>query len=638
MRRTLIVAGSLLFILIAAAGAVAMFFPKDLIASELKKQVQASTGRTLAMDANPEVTFWPALGLSARNVTLSNPAGMEGTFLSARSVVFAVSAAPLLRGDVEVKRLFLDTPKLALVARRDAAPNWTFPTDEAAKNPERNLKALRLDDLTIADGALTFAGDDGSAPIEVSDIDATLNLASLDTPATLKGSLTYRGEALKVEATTAKPRALLEQGATPLALRLDAAPLAATLDGAVDTATGAVTGKLSAKGASLRKVLDWQGAPLAPGGGFGPFDVAADLNARLPTIAFAKGAYRLDAITARGDVTVVIADNGRLRVTGGLAIPTLDVNPYLPAPPAAQTAAAPGGVNVATAWDAKPMDLAGLNAMDADLNLGVDDLRFQKMQFTGAQMRLRMAGGVADALLSRVSLYGGAGTARLIANANGTVRSDIDVRDVQALPLLTAAIGFDKIEGRGRLVASLSGRGRSQAELMRGLGGTATFAFNDGAWRGVNLAQVARQVQAALAGETVGASAKTDFAEFAADFTVANGVATTQNLRLLNPFVRLDGKGAIDIGAQTTDLLLAPRAVRNIEGQGGDALARGLGVPFRATGPWTGIKFKPDGQAVVEQALGGRTVGDALGSLVNRATKQKEGQPSLLDGLLKKKN
>jgi AsmA protein len=329
-------------------------------------------------------------------------------------------------------------------------------------------------------------------------------------------------------------------------------------------------------------------------------------------------------------------------VSGALSIPALDVNPYMPAPPAATPAQA-SGVNTTAAWDAKPMDLAGLRAIDADLNLGVGDLRFQKMQFTQGQLRLKLTNGVVDAALSRVSLYGGAGTARLVVDASGAtpaIRSEMDVRDVQALPLLTAAIGFDKIEGRGRLVAKLAGSGRSQADIMRALDGTLTFAFNDGAWRGVNLAQVARQVQAVLAGETVGSAAKTDFAEFAADFTVANGVGTTQNLRLLNPFVRLDGKGDLDIGGQALDIRLSPRAVRSIEGQGGDALARGIGVPFRATGPWTGVKFRVDreavGNAVVNEALGGRSVGEALGGLVNRATKQKD-ETSPLDRLIPRK-
>jgi AsmA protein len=261
------------------------------------------------------------------------------------------------------------------------------------------------------------------------------------------------------------------------------------------------------------------------------------------------------------------------------------------------------------------------------------------MQFTQGQMRLRLTGGIADAALSRVSLYGGAGAARLVVDASGStpaIRSELDVQDVQALPLLTAAIGFDKIEGRGALKASLSGHGRSQADIMRALGGTIGFRFNDGAWRGVNLAQVARQVQAALAGETIGAAAKTDFAEFAADFVVADGVARTENLRLLNPFVRLDGKDEVNIGAQTTDIRLAPRAVRSIEGQGGDALARGLGVPFRAAGPWSGVKFRPDGRAAVEQVLGGRSVDEALSGLVNRAAR-KDGEPSPLERLLPRK-
>jgi AsmA protein len=642
MRRALLVLGAVVILLAGTAVAAVVFFPKDLVAAELKKQVLASTGRTLTFDANPGMTFWPALGLEARNVALSNPHGFDGQFLTARKIVFAVSAAPLLRGDVEVTRLFLDAPKLTLAARKDAEPNWTFPAAKKDAANEQKLKSLRLDDVSIADGALTYIGEDGGAPLEFSNIDAAVALASLDTPATIKGSLVYRTRAVDIDAVVGAPRALLDQGATPLSLSLKAEHLESTLEGNVDTATGAVAGKLAAKGASVRGLLDWLGSPLPPGAGFGPYNVTADLDARLPRIAFGAGVFRLDAIAARGNIAVTLAESGRMAVSGALSIPALDVNPYMPAPPAATPAQA-SGVNTTAAWDAKPMDLAGLRAIDADLNLGVGDLRFQKMQFTQGQLRLKLTNGVVDAALSRVSLYGGAGTARLVVDASGAtpaIRSEMDVRDVQALPLLTAAIGFDKIEGRGRLVAKLAGSGRSQADIMRALDGTLTFAFNDGAWRGVNLAQVARQVQAVLAGETVGSAAKTDFAEFAADFTVANGVGTTQNLRLLNPFVRLDGKGDLDIGGQALDIRLSPRAVRSIEGQGGDALARGIGVPFRATGPWTGVKFRVDreavGNAVVNEALGGRSVGEALGGLVNRATKQKD-ETSPLDRLIPRK-
>ncbi|MDX2233222.1 MAG: AsmA family protein [Hyphomonadaceae bacterium] len=649
MRRVLLVMGAIILAVVAAAAAVIAFFPKDLVIAELKKQVAAATGRTLTIAGDTDVTVWPALGLSAGDVTLSNPEGFSGApFLTARQIVFAVSVAPLLRGDVEVKRLFLDTPSLALVARKDAAPNWTFPTQEPAPGkPAPTLKALRLDDMRITDGDLSFVGEDGGAPLIISDIDATVALTSLDEPARLDGALAYRDEAVKIEVTVGRPRALLEQGETPLALQIDAAPVVATLDGAVNIATGAVTGRLNAKGASLRRVLAWTGSPLPDGPNFAAFGVEASMTALMPDIAFTGGAYTLDAIAARGDVTITAPEGGRLSARGAVRIPTLDVNPYLPPPPPS-AAAAPGaaaGVNTAAAWDATPLDLSGLKAIDADLDIGVGDLRFQKMQFTDSQLRLRLTNGVADAVLSKVSMYGGAGAARLQVDATGAapaIRSEIDVRDVQALGLLTAAIGFDKIEGRGRLKAALTGRGRSQADIMRSLGGTIAFSFNDGAWRGVNLAQVARTVQAALSGQSVGASSKTDFAEFAADFTVANGAAATSNLRLLNPFVRLDGTGVIDIGAQATDIRLAPRAVRSLEGQGGDAALAGIGVPFRARGPWSKIAFAPDleglARAQVSRALGGQSVGEALGGLLGRNAKTKDGEAaSPLDRLLPRK-
>ena len=38
---------------------------------------------------------------------------------------------------------------------------------------------------------------------------------------------------------------------------------------------------------------------------------------------------------------------------------------------------------------------------------------------------------------------------------------------------------------------------------MRSLGGNASFAFNDGQWKGVNLAQMARSLQTVMSGQAV---------------------------------------------------------------------------------------------------------------------------------------
>jgi AsmA protein len=154
---------------------------------------------------------------------------------------------------------------------------------------------------------------------------------------------------------------------------------------------------------------------------------------------------------------------------------------------------------------------------------------------------------------------------------------------------------------------------------MHSLGGNASFLFNDGQWKGVNLAQMARSVQSALSGAAAGEGGATDFAELAANFAVANGVMATDDLRMLNPFVRLEGRGLIDIGGQTIDMRIVPRAVNSAQGQGGDVSIAGLGVPFRVSGPWAHVRFAPAlgdvVQSQVRDILGRQGAGSPLGAL-----------------------
>jgi AsmA protein len=266
----------------------------------------------------------------------------------------------------------------------------------------------------------------------------------------------------------------------------------------------------------------------------------------------------------------------------------------MPAP--AQGAPAGGGVSVGSGWSSERLDLSGLRALDANLALNVGALKFQRMTFSNVALNLRLARGAADAQLTRISLYGGAGAARLIADGSGAtprIAVELNAQDIQAEPLLRDAVGFDKITGRGRLSASLVGQGGSQSALMHSLRGNAAFAFNDGQIKGVNLAQIARTIQSALTGQAAGPGAATDFAELGATFQVADGVAATQDLHMLNPFVRMDGQGLINIGEQSIDMRLAPRVVGSAQGQGGSASIAGLGIPFRIHGPWRHVSFEP---------------------------------------------
>jgi AsmA protein len=599
--------GGLVGVLVLAAVLFIAFFPKELAAREAERRIEEATRRDLVLGDAIDVSFWPALGFSVEQASLSNPEGFatEHPFIAADKIVFAVALLPLLRGDIQVRELIFEGADLRLITgAEEGAANWAFPTENTQDEDGGTIEDLRLDDVRLTNGRISFQGAQGDALV-LENVDASLALDSLDTPATLNAAFDYLGERLNVESTIGAPRAVLEKGETPFGVRVRAAPINASFNGAFQVATGALAGRIEADGASVRRLLAWIGSPMGEGGGFGAFRVAGQMAHVGERTELNEATFRLDAIEARGNLAIVALEDRPLRIEGALSAGDVDLNPYLPAP--AQSGDA--GVNAESAWSDAPLDLSGLRALDANLALTLEGLRFQKLSFQNVALALRVANGAADARLTRIALYGGAGTARLIADGSGAtprVAVELNANDIQAEPLLRDAVGFDSIVGRGRLTASLVGQGGTQAALMRSLRGDAAFNFNDGQWKGVNLAQIGRAVQAIRGEGTItgdGQGNATDFAELAATFAVIDGAAATQDLRLLNPYVRLTGAGIVNIGAQTIDMRLEPRAVQSAQGQGGNAADTGYGIPFRVRGPWARVSFQPAVEEIVQNEL-----------------------------------
>ncbi len=162
--------------------------------------------------------------------------------------------------------------------------------------------------------------------------------------------------------------------------------------------------------------------------------------------------------------------------------------------------------------------------------------------------------------------------------------------------------------------------------MVQSLDGTGAIKFVDGAIRGINLAQMVRNVATAFTGS--GEAQKTDFAELSGTFKITKGILRNDDLLLLNPLLRVAGAGTADLPKRTVDYRVEPKVVGSIEGQGGDAAAKGLAVPVIAEGPWHDIKYRPDLAAAVGGSLGEITK-DPKGALEGA----KDAGESLLKGL-----
>src|SRR5262249_11388855 len=153
-----------------------------------------------------------------------------------------------------------------------------------------------------------------------------------------------------------------------------------------------------------------------------------------------------------------------------------------------------------------------------------------------------------------MALYGGNGSGVIALDGSDSMPRfalDVSIAGVEGAPFLRDALGVTRLSGTGNITAQLTGAGRSERAWMRALDGAARIRFENGAVKGIDLAEIARKIESALTGSAIGPGAKTDFAELSGSFVVKGGVAANRDLRLLNPFVRLNGAGIVDIGNRT---------------------------------------------------------------------------------------
>jgi len=187
--------------------------------------------------------------------------------------------------------------------------------------------------------------------------------------------------------------------------------------------------------------------------------------------------------------------------------------------------------------------------------------------------------------------------------------------------------------------------------LRSNLAGSAAVQLRDGAIKGINLARVFRQAQAALsmkqdAVTRASAVEKTDFSELRASARIANGVAYSDDLDVKSPFLRIGGAGRFDIGRGTVDYTARATVTDTAVGQGGAGLEalRGITVPVVLSGPFDAIQWKIEwsgvAAAAVEKKLKDK-LNQVLGGQLGRSPAQSGSAPApvaptdLLRGTLK---
>jgi AsmA protein len=143
--------------------------------------------------------------------------------------------------------------------------------------------------------------------------------------------------------------------------------------------------------------------------------------------------------------------------------------------------------------------------------------------------------------------------------------------------------------------------GTSQRAIMSNMAGTAFIVFQDGAIKGLNVAQMIRSLTAStLSGWQAGEEKATDLSQLSASFNIDKGQAQTTDLSLVGPLVKMTGAGTIDLGTKQIGFRVDPKLVMTTEGQGRVNDPVGLGIPVMISGPWGNPRIYPDMQGILD--------------------------------------
>jgi AsmA protein len=256
-----------------------------------------------------------------------------------------------------------------------------------------------------------------------------------------------------------------------------------------------------------------------------------------------------------------------------------------------------GETAVSAPWSDDAIDLDALNFVDANAKISATELVFDRFRAGPIATETVVERSVLTAILD-AQVNDGRASGRLSVDAAQPVpqwQLQLDLADVRAGPIVSSFTGANLVEGLMRTKMELSGNGNSARRIMSSLGGNIELALQDGEIPGINIADMVRTLAAqTIKGWRNDGVQKTDFTALNVTFRVESGRAETESIRLLGPFVRVTGKGTVDLAQKTMDLKFEPKVVLSMQGQGATGDPVGLGVPVAVEGPWQEPRIYPD--------------------------------------------
>jgi len=180
LKYALIAAGGLLGLLVVAAVVLALTFNPNDYKPLIVKLVKEKKQRTLNIEGDIKLAFWPKLGADLGKISLSEHNG-DKEFASMQGAKVFVAVLPLLKKELVIDTVYIDGVKGNIVRYKDGSTNFD---DLLSKEESEEIK-FDIDGIRVTNASLNLTDELGGRRLSITQADIKTGHIAKNQPITL---------------------------------------------------------------------------------------------------------------------------------------------------------------------------------------------------------------------------------------------------------------------------------------------------------------------------------------------------------------------------------------------------------------------------------------------------------------------
>jgi AsmA protein len=179
IKYTLFAIGGIVILALAFATYFAVTFNPNDYKQQIIDLVKEKKDRTLTLDGDIKLSFWPKLGADLGKISISEHQS-DKEFASVNSVKVALAVMPLLKKELVVDTIYVNGAKAVIIKHKDGTTNF----DDLLSKDESESQDIKfnIEGVNVSDSQLTYISEADDATYSISKFNMQAGQVALATP------------------------------------------------------------------------------------------------------------------------------------------------------------------------------------------------------------------------------------------------------------------------------------------------------------------------------------------------------------------------------------------------------------------------------------------------------------------------